>query len=48
VFGKKIAKNSTILINSTNFFKKVEKNTLKKSMEAKKGAKEEANHRDLL
>jgi hypothetical protein len=27
---------------------KVEKNTLKKTMEAKKGAKNEANHMDLL
>jgi hypothetical protein len=30
--------NNTILINSANFFKKLEKNTLKQSLESKKGA----------
>lgn len=44
----KNAKNITISINNTDFFKKLEKNTLKHSMEAKKGAKKESNHRDLL
>jgi hypothetical protein len=40
--------NSTIPIDSSNFCKKVDKNTLKQIMEEKKGDKKEANQRDLL
>jgi hypothetical protein len=46
--GANNAQNSAIPINSTEFCKKVEKNTLKQTVEVKKGAKKEANHRDLL
>jgi len=34
--------------NSTNVFKKLEKNTLEQSLEAKKGETKEENHSDLL
>jgi hypothetical protein len=48
LLGANIAQNSTIPIDSSDFSKKVEKNTLKQRVEAKKGAKKEANHGDLL
>ena len=40
--------NSSILINSTEFIKKVEKNTLKQPIEAKARAKKEVKNSDLL
>jgi len=40
--------NSSILINNANLFKKLKKNTLKSTLEAKKGPKMGANHRDLF
>jgi hypothetical protein len=46
--GANNTQNNSILINSVEFCKKMEKNTLKQTLEAKKGAKKEANHRDLL
>jgi hypothetical protein len=46
--GEFSAINSSIPINSTIFFKKMKKNTLKPTLEAKKGAKIGANYRDLL
>jgi hypothetical protein len=42
------AQNISILINNADYCKKVEKNTLKQTVEAKKGDKKEANHMDLL
>jgi len=46
--GTKNANNSTILINSVDFLKKMEKNTLTQWVEAKNRAKKGANHRDFL
>jgi hypothetical protein len=47
-FDTKNAMNSSIPINSIDLFKKLKKNTLKPTLEEKKGAKMGANHRDLL
>jgi hypothetical protein len=44
LFGAKNAINRTIPINNIDFFKELDKNTLKLSLEAKKGEKP----RDLL
>jgi len=48
VLGENITQNNAILINSTNFSKKVKKNSLKQPVEEKKRAKNEANREDLL
>ena len=40
--------NAKNIVNSAYFFKEMEKNKLKQSVEANKGAKLEENHRDLL
>jgi hypothetical protein len=48
LIGVNNAQNSAIPINSAKFCKEVEKNTLKQTVEAKNGAKKEANHKDLL
>lgn len=44
----KNTKICTIPINSARLFTNVEKNALKLSVEEKRVAKEEANHRDLV
>jgi hypothetical protein len=48
LLGANSSINSALPINSDEFSKKMDKNTLKQPVEAKKGAKKGANHRDLL
>jgi hypothetical protein len=48
LLGENISQNSAMQINNIDFSKKVKKNTLKQPVEAKKGAKKEVNHGDLL
>jgi hypothetical protein len=43
-----MSENSAISVNNTKFCKKVEKNTLKKTVEENKGAEKEANHMIFL